>query len=181
MVNVHGRGLTKVPFVRILPRLSSEIMEGDVWHLRGWVESEHYTTDSERRLLSATQPPLGRPAATRAALIPIRKSRNWWRLPMGERRAIIEERSHHIATGLEYLPAIARRLYHSRGLGEPFDFLTWFEFSPNASAAFDRLAERLRATEEWTYVEREVEIRLKKSIPGREGHARSGAIAPLGS
>jgi len=77
-----------------------------------------------------------------------------------ERRAILEERSHHIAIGLEYLPAIARRLHHSRDLGEGFDFLTWFEFAPTDAAAFDEVLARLRATEEWTYVEREVEIRL---------------------
>jgi len=48
-------------------------------------------------------------------------------LTQDERREIFEERSRHIATGLEYLPAVARRLHHSRDLGGPFDFLTWFE------------------------------------------------------
>ena len=43
----------------------------------------------------------------------------------------------HIATGLEYLPAVARRLHHGRDLGEPFDFLTWFEFAPEHAAAFE--------------------------------------------
>ncbi len=55
---------------------------------------------------------------------PIRKSEAWWSLPQDERRANFEERSRHIATGLKYLPAVARRLLHSRDLGEPFDFLT---------------------------------------------------------
>src|ERR687887_423277 len=84
----------------------------------------------------AAQPPLGRPEATRAALIPVRKSEAWWELPHDERRAIFEESSHHIAIGLEYLPAVARRLYHSRELGEEFDFLTWFEYAPKHAAAF---------------------------------------------
>ncbi len=103
---------------------------------------------------------MGRPGATRAALIPVRKSEAWWDLPQDERRAIIERRSRHIALGLEYLPAIARRLHHSRDLGEPFDFVTWFEFAPAAADAFEELVGRLRATEEWGYVEREVDIRL---------------------
>jgi hypothetical protein len=30
----------------------------------------------------------------------------------------------HDKTGLRYLPEVARRLHHSRDLGEPFDFLT---------------------------------------------------------
>jgi hypothetical protein len=38
--------------------------------------------------------------------------------------------------------------------------LTWFEFSKPNAEAFDRLLSELRATKEWTYVEREIEIRL---------------------
>jgi chlorite dismutase len=117
---------------------------------------------AERTALAATQPPLGRPEATCAALIPITKSEAWWELTQEDRRAIFEERSHHIAVGLEYLPATARRLYHSRDLGEPFDFLTWFEFAPSETPGFDELVERLRSSEEWTYVTREVEIRLTR-------------------
>ena len=79
-------------------------------------------------------------------------------LAQEERRAILEEQSHHIAIGLEYLPAIARRLYHCRDLNEPFDFLTWFEFAPEYSGAFDELLVRLRDSHEWTYVEHEVEL-----------------------
>ena len=68
------------------------------------------------------------PEATCAALIPIRKSAAWWELTQEERRQIFEDKSHHIAGSLKYLPAIARQLYHCRDLGEPFDFLTWFEY-----------------------------------------------------
>ena len=65
-------------------------------------------------------------------------------------------------TGLKYLPAVARRLHHCRDLGEhePFDFLTWFEYAPSDAAAFDTLVAELRGTEEWVYVEREIDIRL---------------------
>lgn len=65
-------------------------------------------------------------------------------------------------TGLKYLPAVARRLHHCRDLGEgePFDFLTWFEYAPSDAAAFEALVAELRATEEWAYVEREVDIRV---------------------
>lgn len=132
------------------------------WALRGVTSNERYVTTSERAALTAVQEDLGRPEATSAALIPIRKTDAWWDLPQDTRRAILEERSHHIATGLDYLPAIARRLHHSRELAEPFDFLTWFEFAPSATADFDSLLTRLRATEEWTYVDREVDIRLSR-------------------
>lgn len=78
-----------------------------------------------------------------------------------ERRTIFESRSHRTQIGLEYLPAMARRLHHCRDLSEtePFDFLTWFEFAEKDRAEFDKLLARLRASEEWQYVEREVEFR----------------------
>ena len=48
----------------------------------------------------------------------------------GRAPAIFEQRSHHIKDSLAFLPRIARRLYHARDLGQPFDFITWFEFAP---------------------------------------------------
>ena len=54
--------------------------------------------------------------------------------------------------GLKYLPAIARKLYHCRDIGEPFDFLTWFEFAPSHAEAFEELVYTLRQTEELCYV-----------------------------
>ena len=63
---------------------------------------------------------------------------------------------------MEYLPAVARRLHHSRELGEPFDFLTWFEYAPEHADAFEELVRRLRSTAEWRYVEREVDIRASR-------------------
>jgi len=137
-------------------------LPGATWALRGVVSHERYTGAREHEELAARSPRLGRPEATRAALIPIRKSEAWWALPQNQRRAIFEERSRHIATGLNYLPAVARRLHHSRELGEPFDFLTWFEFAPADEAGFDELAAMLRATDEWGFVEREVDIRLER-------------------
>ena len=79
-----------------------------------------------------------------------------------ERRAIFEERSHHIELSMKYLPAIARGLYHCRDLGEPFDFIAWFEFAPKDAGAFADLLAELRATGEWTFVDREVEVRLER-------------------
>jgi len=133
---------------------------GCVWRLRGVTSHERYVTRAEREALVARQPALGRPEATCAAFIPIRKSQAWWNLPQDERRAIFEERSRHIAIGLQYVPAVARRLHYARDLGEPFDFLTWFEYAPRDARAFEELVGRLRATEEWRHVEREVDIRL---------------------
>lgn len=132
------------------------------WVLRGMISNVRYATRSELTALKSIQQPLGRPEARRAALIPIRKSAAWWDLAQDERRAIFEDSSHHNAIGMQYLPAIARQLFHSRDLGEPFDFLTWFEYAPEHAAAFEDLVERLRTSAEWRYVESEIDMRLER-------------------
>jgi chlorite dismutase len=137
------------------------------WRLRGVTSNTRYTTKAETDALRARQQGLGRGNATCAALIPIRKSAAWWDLAQDERRAILEERSRHIAIGLDYLPAVARRLHHCRDLAggaEPFDFLTWFEYAPQDESAFEALVGKLRATEEWRFVEREADVRLVRMI-----------------
>jgi chlorite dismutase len=133
-----------------------------VWFLRGVSSNLRYTTEKEQTVLTARQAGLHRPDATRAALIPIRKTAAWWDLAQDRRRAIFEERSRHIAIGMDYLPGVARRLHHCRDLAEPFDFLTWFEYAPAHAAAFEEMVRRLRETEEWEYVDREVDIRLSR-------------------
>jgi len=132
------------------------------WALRGATSNTRYTNRAEVTRLAAVQQDLQRPRATLAALIPIRKTEAWWALAQNERRDIFEEQSKHIAIGMEYLPPVARRLHHCRELGEPFDFLTWFEYAPEHADAFEELVNRLRETREWHYVEREVDIRLKR-------------------
>lgn len=136
--------------------------QGAAWLLRGMTSNDRYVMRNEKSQLMAKQPGLGRPEAVCAALIPIRKNATWWCLPQDERRKVLEEQSKHIAIGLQYLPAVARRLHHCRDLGEnePFDFLTWFEYSPADEAAFNELVAKLRASEEWQYVDREIDIRL---------------------
>jgi chlorite dismutase len=134
------------------------------WRLAGVASHVRYAERAEKTALAAVQAGLGRPEATMAALIPIRKSAAWWDLTQEERRKIFADKSQHIAASLKYLPAIARQLYHSRDLGEPFDFLTWFEYAPEHAQSFEDLVGTLRATEEWTYVEREVDVRLTKLV-----------------
>ena len=156
---VRGDGLTSV--ARLDVRDDDPMRPEDAgWRLRGVPSYERYVTRAEHDRLLEVSPPLGRPEATSAALIPIAKSAAWWNLPQDERRAIFEERSHHIANGLMSLPAVARRLYHGKDLGEPFDFVTWFEYAPHDADAFEALVAKLRETIEWAFVEREVDIRL---------------------
>lgn len=142
--------------------LPSSAPPGAAWVLRGTNSALRYTERTETETLKQVQPALGRANCTHAALIPIRKSDAWWNLSQDERRAIFETRSSHIASCLKYLPAVARRLHHSRDLGEPFDFLTWFEYAPEHAELFEELVQLLRTTEEWKYVDWEVDIRLLK-------------------
>lgn len=159
---VAGEPLAVVDRVEIIAGLVGAAPAEAGWVLRGITSNSRYTNREEKQRLLERQAALGRAAATHAALIPIRKSWKWWNLTQDERRAIFEERSRHIAVGLKYLPAIARRLHHCRDLGEgePFDFLTLFDYQAQDEAAFDDMVASMRSSEEWKYVEREVDIRL---------------------
>ena len=162
MASVSGDGLKVVDRLDVVDERIETLPEGATWILRGVTSFERYVTSREHEQLVAVQPPLNRPEATCAALIPIKKRDSWWQLSQDERRRIFEDQSAHIATGIKYLPAIARKLHHGYELGEPFDFLTWFEYAPHDSAAFEQLVTELRETEEWRYVIREIDIRLER-------------------
>jgi len=157
---IAGAGLPSAERLEVVEGIAQAAEKNSGWILRGTTSNVRYTNRPELDTLAAKQQGLDRPQATLAALIPIRKSEAWWELAQDERRRVFEESSHHIEIGMKYLPAIARRLHHSRELGEPFDFLTWFEYAPEHASAFDELVCRLRGTEEWNYVDREVDIRL---------------------
>ena len=157
---ICGQPLVPVKRICIQPSIDP-IPAGAHWWLRGVVSHERYVNRAERVALRTHWSALGRPEATCAALIPIRKSEAWWLLTQEERREIFEDQSAHIKTGLRLLPAVARRLYQSRDLGEEFDFITWFEFAPCHSQAFDDIVGTMRMSEEWQFVDREVDIRLR--------------------
>lgn len=160
---VVGVGLPMAERLDVLEGSRTKPLNQGEWVLRGTTSNTRYTNRTEVDALVSKQAGLMRPNATRAALIPIRKTAAWWDMAQDERRAVFEERSRHIAIGLEYLPGVARRLHHSRELGEPFDFLTWFEYAPEDADAFEDMLHRLRATPEWQYIDREVDIRLSRA------------------
>lgn len=162
---VAGDPIPLAARVSVIAGPPAEAPPDAAWRLRGITSNERYVVREEKLALLAKQEGLGRTASTRAALIPIRKNAAWWALAQDERRDLFEAQSRHIAIGMRYLPAIARRLHHCRDLGpdEPFDFLTWFEYAPSDCAAFESLLQALRASPEWDYVDREVDIRLSRS------------------
>jgi len=137
---------------------------GAAWVLSGVTSNLRYTNASEKKVLDATPSVLAKPGATRAALIPITKSAAWWAMAQDERRAVLEDKSRHIAIGSDYLAVVSRQLVHCRDQpGALFDFLTWFEFAPADEGRFDELLQKLRATPEWGFVDREVELRLERT------------------
>jgi hypothetical protein len=134
----------------------------EAFRLLGVVSNERYATRSEKGELVARQEAMGRAEAREGAMIAIKKNDQWWAMPQDERRAIFEERSRHVQIGMDALPQVARRLHHCRDLESdaPFDFLTWFDFKASDRNIFDDLVACLRDTEEWKYVDREVDVRV---------------------
>jgi hypothetical protein len=162
---LSGAPVEQVARVDMVSGIATEIASNAAWIVRGVATNDRYTTSVEKAELVRRQAPIGRAEATRAALILLRKTPAWWGLAQDERRDILEEQSHHIAIGLRYLPAIARRLLHCRDIGteEPFDFLGFLDYAPSDEDAFDDMLAELRATREWSFFDREIDIRLMKA------------------
>jgi hypothetical protein len=164
-VTLSGAPIARVEAVAMAAGIAVGMPADARWSFHGVTSNDRYTTRAEKTALIGRQVPVGRPEARRAALILLRKSADWWALTQDERRAVLEEESHHIAIGMRYLPAVSRHLLHCRDLGDaaPFDFIGFLDFAPESEAAFDRMLAQLRATKEWSYMEREIDIRLTKS------------------
>ncbi|MBY0610980.1 MAG: chlorite dismutase family protein [Beijerinckiaceae bacterium] len=164
-----GEPIARVEAVNMTAGISPTLPVDASWALHGVATNDRYTTRPEKTELVAKQAPIGRPEATHAALILLRKRAEWWSFTQDERRAILEEDSHHIAIGMRYLPAVARRLLHCRDLDEeaPFDFIGYLDYAPESEAAFDDMLAQLRATKEWSFIDREIDIRLTKADPAQ--------------
>lgn len=159
-----GLALKPATHVQVSTGSSPPIPAKTSWMLRGYISNTRYVTREETIPIDANPWMLPRAEATCAALIPIRKSPAWWDLAVNQRRDLLEIRSQQVESRLGFLPAILNRLHFSRGRGEPFDFVTWFEYAPQDAAIFDELSSILRSSEEWEYVEREIDIRLVRDV-----------------
>jgi len=161
---LSGKPIARVEAVDMVAGLAVDMPADASWSFHGVTSNDRYTTRAEKTELIGRQVAVGRPEASQAALILLRKRADWWVLTQDERRAVLEEESHHIAIGMRYLPAVSRHLLHCRDLGTdaPFDFIGFLDFAPESEAAFDAMLVQLRATREWSYMEREIDIRLTK-------------------
>ena len=132
---IVGKSLPEAKRLNVISASELQPETNAPWVLRGITSNERYVMREEKNEIVVKQQGLARPEATCAALIPIRKNAAWWEFTQDERRSDLSE-------------------------NEPFDFLNWFEFAPTHEAEFNALLSELRATEEWKYVDREVDIRL---------------------
>ncbi len=87
-----GPSLPVVPRLAVFEESAGAGNPDAAWMLRGRTRNSRYTRRDEQEKLSARQAGLGRPEATRAALIPITKSHAWWALAQDERRELFELR-----------------------------------------------------------------------------------------
>jgi chlorite dismutase len=163
MDTISGDSLLRVSNIAVIKNGIEKPKEIQ-WTLNAFISNLRYTTRPEKTDLDKSSRPLGQPEYNYAAMILIKKSDTWWMLTQDERRKIFEEDSKHIGISLEYMSFISRQLHHSRDLGEPFDFVTWFEFSSLHENKFNELLKKLRHTEEWKYVTREIDIRLENTV-----------------
>ena len=136
---------------------------GTSWILSGLVRNTRYVTREEFIPTETRRPANDVPPPTCAALIPIRRSPDWWQLGREVRREMRHTQSQRAPRGLRYLSALIRRWQHRQDPSEQFDGVIWFEYEPRDSSAFDDLLADWRASEEWKYVDRECDIRLVRA------------------
>ena len=133
---IVGDALPAANRVRVVA--GHESANGSAWTLSGLTSNERYVTRPEKTSLVAISRPRATGSHVRGADSHLQERR-----VVGDDagRAAPDIRGNlgHIRIGMDYLPAVARRLHHCRDLGwpEPFDFLTWFEFAPADAPAFD--------------------------------------------
>ncbi len=160
----RGDPLSHVSHVGIINGRLNRTPAGTAWILSGVVRNTRHVTREEFVPPGACRIAGNSPVSTCAALIPIRRSPEWWQLGRESRRDLLNPPSRRPPRGLRYLSTMIRKWQHRRDLSEQFDCLAWFEYEPRDSAAFDDLLADWRASEEWKFVDRECDIRLVRAF-----------------
>jgi hypothetical protein len=162
MYPVVGEGLPVADRLDVRESFTLSPVQDGLWTLRGVTSNARYIIREEADELTRRQEGLMRPTATCAALIPIRKTEHGglWRRTNGV--AFLRKALTTPKLDWNICRPSPGDCIMSRELGEPFDFLTWFEYAPEHQSAFEELVKRLRETEEWQYVDREIDLRLRR-------------------
>lgn len=83
---VKGEGLPDAETMTVIEGTDATKSSGaSAWTVHGTTSNVRYTTRPELKELAAVQEGLGRPQATQAALIVIKKNEEWWSLAQGEK------------------------------------------------------------------------------------------------
>lgn len=139
------------------------------WSLGGEVRGAMYSDPAAPYAAANGLPALPfPPGPVRAVLIPLGKSPEWWAMREEERRVYFHPapRDRHIEIGVPFTGQIHRRLFHCREEGSAYDFVTYFEFAPEHTEAFQALCAGLRDVRrnpEWQFVDREAEIWMTRT------------------
>ena len=163
---VIGETLEWVPFLEIRNEYLMNVPVDFSWLLRGITSTRRYTNNVQQVNTMAAQPQLGRPEATCAALIPVRKSREWWDMTFEERKQIFESNSIRypkIRTVRNICPASHASstiavIWASR-------LISWHGSNTRPrTPLLSRILSQLSGLQkEWKYVDREVDVRLVRS------------------
>lgn len=159
LTTYRGPALTPVTHLDIINGRMDRPPLDAAWVFSSYVQNTRYVTREEPQSAGSRRSFNSPPPRTSAALIALRRSEEWWQLGDAARREI--QRTQMV--GLGYLTAMIRRWRHRLDMSERFDCVTWFEYEPRDSGAFEDLLADWRASEEWKYVDRECDIRLVQS------------------
>ncbi len=159
LTTYRGPPLVPVSHLEIINGPMERTPSSATWVFSGFVQNTRYVSREELLPPSSRRAFTAPPPRTCAALIPLRRSKEWWQLGDAVRREIQQSQQ----SSLRYLSAMVRRWRHRLDLSDQFDCVTWFEYEPQDSSAFEDLLADWRASEEWKYIDRECDIRLVHS------------------
>ena len=92
---INGLGLPMAERLEVLEGSGTKLYDRGEWVLRGMTSNTRYPNRTEVDALVSRQAGLMRSNATRAALIPIRKTAAWWEMAQDERRAVFVPAPRH--------------------------------------------------------------------------------------
>lgn len=144
------------PFLDVRNEYVMQVPVDFRWLLRGISSKVRRSDLAVEKNSMLPLPQLGRERATCACFIAMKRQESWW--DMND-----DEKSSHAWIGEDFykeFPTVARQLHHCRELGEPFDFITWLEYFPEDEPKIDAMLASFRDSEEWQFVEREIDLRL---------------------
>ena len=135
------------------------------WILRGFANSTRFITRDEVAARVPNSDSRDDSESLCAALILIRRSKEWWNLENDERAEIQNERENRIRPRMPFFTMVAKRLHLHRDKNEAFDFLAWIECYSDDVAVLDEIASTIRGSHEPNYVDRQIDIRLVREEP----------------